>query len=440
MVLRRLGFSVLLLERGRHPRFAIGESSTPFANLLLERIALEFDLPFLRSLAEWGPWQRDFPQLGCGLKRGFSFFAHRPGEPLDLDDRETQLLVAASPNDRVADTHWYRPDFDHFLVQKAQEMGVAYRDQVRLERCRHEAVWRINGAGFSAAARFAIDASGPAGVLARELGIFQEPVRQMPPTRAVFAHFRNVGPLGPFPSGAPYPPEDAAVHHLLEEGWIWVLRFNNGMSSAGAALRAPRVEAPPDEIWRGLLRRYPALKEQFASAELATPFFDAPTLSYRRSAAAAETWALLPATAGFIDPLLSTGFALNLHGILRLGRMFQRGGFNPSGYEAATFLEFDAAAELIGALYRKMNSFQEFAALSLIYFAALSYTEKAWREGQPERASQFLLANDPEFTAVRRRFSAEGATVELAEIARAIAPWDVAGLGDLSRRNHYPAL
>ncbi len=33
-----LGYDVVLLERGTHPRFAIGESSTPLANLSLERI------------------------------------------------------------------------------------------------------------------------------------------------------------------------------------------------------------------------------------------------------------------------------------------------------------------------------------------------------------------------------------------------------------------
>src|SRR6185369_14797622 len=47
MVARRLGFSVVLLERGSHPRFAIGESTSPLANLLLERIAVEYDLPRL---------------------------------------------------------------------------------------------------------------------------------------------------------------------------------------------------------------------------------------------------------------------------------------------------------------------------------------------------------------------------------------------------------
>ena len=37
--LARRGWRVALVERGRHPRFAIGESSTPLANLLLEELA-----------------------------------------------------------------------------------------------------------------------------------------------------------------------------------------------------------------------------------------------------------------------------------------------------------------------------------------------------------------------------------------------------------------
>ena len=31
----------------------------------------------------------------------------------------------------------------------------------------------------------------------------------------------------------PYPPDDAALHHVFEGGWIWVLRFRSGIVSAG---------------------------------------------------------------------------------------------------------------------------------------------------------------------------------------------------------------
>ena len=71
MIARRLGHSVVLLERGRHPRIVIGESSTPLANLLLEELASRYDLPAVRPLSKWGPWQERYPHLPCGLKRGF---------------------------------------------------------------------------------------------------------------------------------------------------------------------------------------------------------------------------------------------------------------------------------------------------------------------------------------------------------------------------------
>src|SRR6266581_6359807 len=81
MIARRLGRSVVLLERGQHPRFAIGESSTPLANLLLEEIARQYSLPRLLPLAKWGTWQKQYAEIACGLKRGFTFYHHKFGKP-----------------------------------------------------------------------------------------------------------------------------------------------------------------------------------------------------------------------------------------------------------------------------------------------------------------------------------------------------------------------
>ena len=139
MSAHQLGFSTVLIERGRHPRFAIGESSTPLANLLLEEIADDFDLPFLRPLSKWGTWQKQLPQIACGLKRGFTFYQHEFDRSFAPDaERRRQLLVGASPNEEVADTHWYRPDFDQNLVQHAQTLGVTYWDETCLTGAERE--------------------------------------------------------------------------------------------------------------------------------------------------------------------------------------------------------------------------------------------------------------------------------------------------------------
>ena len=125
MIARRLGYRVMLLERGRHPRFAIGESASPLAGVLIEQLADRYDLPRLRPLSAFGTWQRAYPDVVCGLKRGFTYFKHETGRRYGpTPDRSNQLLVAASPNDELSDTHWLRSDVDHFLVREAIALGA----------------------------------------------------------------------------------------------------------------------------------------------------------------------------------------------------------------------------------------------------------------------------------------------------------------------------
>src|SRR5215469_8146199 len=76
LLLRRIGRTVAIIERGSHPRFALGESATPLADLVLGDLARRYDLPRIAPLAEYGTWQQSYPELVCGLKRGFSYFHH----------------------------------------------------------------------------------------------------------------------------------------------------------------------------------------------------------------------------------------------------------------------------------------------------------------------------------------------------------------------------
>ena len=199
LALRRRGRRVALIERGRHPRFAIGESTTPLTNLLLEELADRYDLPQIRSFSKWGTWQRTRPDVACGLKRGFTFLFHRLGERFaDGTDHARQLLVAASPNDDVADTHWYRPDFDLALVEHAQTAGAIYLDDVRLEGIRDNGCGMAldgtrHGLAVDITAGFVIDASGPRGFLTTALGTGTAPLRWLPPTRGCSRTSRTSG-------------------------------------------------------------------------------------------------------------------------------------------------------------------------------------------------------------------------------------------------------
>jgi tetracycline 7-halogenase / FADH2 O2-dependent halogenase len=464
MIARRLGYSVALVERGTHPRVVIGESSTPLANLLLEDLCRRYALTSAAPLAKWGSWQRAYPRIGCGLKRGFTFYHHAskpsPRKGSIYDD---QLMVAASPHNEIADTHWYRADFDLLLLEIAQEAGAAYFDLVQIETVRPQArgielTGTRNGQDFLARAGFVIDATGPRGLLHQAFNLEEDSFPNFPSTQALYSHFSGVRTpdSGSAFEGAPYPPEEAAVHHVFDGGWVWVLRFNNGITSAGLAatdeVGARMGLAEGAASWERVVKSLPVLAEQFAGARAEQPFRYIPRLSFLSKQVCGERWASLPSAAGFVDPLLSTGFPLTLLGIERLSEVLASGLESPrlgkalSAYAGKTTSELLATARLVGALYATMDNFPLFRALCLLYFAAASFSETARRLGKPELAQSFLLHDHPHFgersktlidRAIYTRTGSDTATL-IEAILDVIAPIDVAALSRPSPRHWYP--
>jgi FADH2 O2-dependent halogenase len=469
LALRQRGRRVALIERGRHPRFAIGESTTPLTNLLLEELADRYDLPRLRAFSKWGTWQRAHADVACGLKRGFTFLFHDFDAQFADDGRhERQLAVAASPHDDVADTHWYRPDFDFALVRDAEAAGAIYLDDTHLETAgddgaRMTLTGTRGGRPLSVVADFVIDASGPRGFLSRALALGSRPFASLPPTQGLFTHFSDVerwDVVSPPDGTPPYPLDAAALHHIFPGGWIWILRFNNGVTSAGAALTddvAGAIGAADGRAaWERLLPRLPSVNDQFASARPLLPFVHAPRIAYRCDQVAGDRWALLPSAAGVVDPLLSTGFPLTLLGLARLLDVLETTAPGDerraalAAYARHTHDELDVTAALVGALYARMDDPPLFKRLTLLYFAAASYSEAARRLGRPQLAPGFLLHAHPRFgpevracAATARALSKAAGPARTAlfdRIDRAIEPFDTAGLLDRSRHDWYPVL
>jgi tetracycline 7-halogenase / FADH2 O2-dependent halogenase len=467
MIARRLGRSVILLEKDKHPRMAIGESSTPLSNLLLEDLAIRYDLPRLRPLSKWGTWQEAYPNIGCGLKRGFTFYHHQLGDPASPDpDRSRQLLVAASPHDRIADTHWFRSDFDEFLVHEAQDAGVEYLDEIKLDTFVDQGdvvtlSGKRDGLAISIRARFVVDATGPRGFLHRTLNLSEATLPNYPSTQALFNHFSHVKRLDDAhemntSEKPPYPIDDAAVHHIFDGGWIWVLRFNNGITSAGVAATDEafaRLHLADGELaWKSLIESIPALRDQFKHAEPQRTFTHAKRLSFLSGAICGDKWALLPSAAGFIDPLLSTGFPLTLLGIGRLADILANDWCKLTfqdrltTYATQTRRELLATARLLSSLYSNMENFATFTALSLLYFGAASFSETARRLKKPHMASSFLLHDHPTFGPACENLLArvqhcptDKASARIIEdVLCAIEPIDVAGLCNRQRNNWYP--
>lgn len=470
LVLQRAGLRTALIDRGRHPRFVIGESSTPIANLVLKDLCREYNLPNVAPLAKYGTWQATHPRLVSGIKRGFSYFHHEPGQPFIADaDHTTELLVAASSSDQHSDTHWLRQDVDAFLFREAGAAGgVCFEDSevgvitsvghvfnVPLKHGHAENV------PHELRTRFVVDGSGEGRVLAKQLQIEDRTHELRTNSRTVFAHFANatrwkscMESRGFDTAEHPFDCDHAALHHVFDGGWMWQLRFNDETVSAGFVQDLNRSERPnlsASDEWNSWLMRYPSVGEQYAKAIVVRPeggLRSTGRLQRKLAHAAGAWWAMLPNTAGFIDALHSSGIAHTLCGIERLARILIRSLGRADlesqlrDYERCVLGEIELIDLLVSGCFAAMGDFRRFATATMLYFAAATSYERARLASVGEFQPAFLLADDQQWLAVVRRMCdrlREAPSIEPfeQEMAEALRPFNVVGLCDPSLRNMY---
>tara|TARA_R110002095_G_scaffold214664_2_gene207148 strand:- start:1197 stop:2690 length:1494 start_codon:yes stop_codon:yes gene_type:complete len=458
LLLDRIGFSVALIDRGSHPRFAIGESSTPIAGYLLQSLSEQYDLPQFQPFCKYGSWQQSYPGLACGIKRGFSYFSQEPHQSFQAQpDHGSELLVTANLSDALADTHWYRAAVDCFFADEVKKSKVVYLDQTEVSVNRSH-VWEITGVRtgeqIALQAAFLIDATGAVGIVPYALGIKRQ-TEFLTNSTAIYGHFEKVTPWAKVldrchvsRSDYPFDCDHSALHHVLSEGWMWQLRFNNGITSAGFVLAGEQKVESTEQCWRQLLERYPAIASQFEGASLVAPetgLVSTGRLQRGWKMCAGADWALLPHTAGFIDPLHSTGIAHTLCGIERLVAALEKSwGKNAlpqamSDYSNSVQTELALIDALVAGCYRNLSQFNLFAASTMFYFAAATRFEHLrCREGEKPL---FLCADDADFRYVTRAWFSRDPSIQQqtycdsAKISQAIVdaeillkPWNQVGL------------
>lgn len=470
-ILARAGLSVAVIDRRRHPRFAIGESSTPAADLILHDLAQRHHLPELLPLTLFGSWRKTYPQILCGCKRGFTYFWHGDeGGFRPSADHRQELFVTANASAEVADTQWYRPDVDQFLAVIAQDHSAQLFDETDITAIEHPKshfwVLRLerNRNEMQLKAEFLIDASGPAGILPRCLKIENQTALLQTDSSCVYGHWDDL-PLyedtlkadGAQVGDYPFPVDDSAVHHVFRDGWAFQLRFTNGLTSLGSVFvpsHRVNLEMPLEQV---IAHNRPGLAKILASARLAD--FPGELFGIRRmqrlwSTGAGCDWAALPFTVGFVDPLHSTGIAHNLSGIERLTEIL----LTASPAEKAEALEHYSRQVigevrlidlLVSGCYLGLADFRLFSTWSMLYFAAATCFEKH-RFAPSERSTGFLLANDTAFVDLIGRlyhdlqqlinsnwFTEQDINEFQQQVKSAIAPYNHVGLFEPEIPNMY---
>lgn len=407
-LLVKRGLTVAIVDVGTHPRFAIGESSTPLADRTLHQLAVEYGLPQLTPLCRYGTWKRTCPELMCGRKRGFSYFGHGPGNDLTpATISERRMLVAASDSDEYSDTHWLRSDVDMFLFRQAVSLGVIPLENARYRLNLTDEIWSVEGVSgtrrFELRSPFLVDATGAAGVVLNFLKVPSLQQQLMTHSRAIFAHFADVPSVGRLLQASgidtgehPFDCDAAAVHHVLDNGWMWQIRFDDDTLSAGILCDC-RSEVPFD--WKKQIDRFPFLQRQFHSARMIRTsggFVRSGRMQRLASCGAGANWAALPNTVGFIDPLHSTGIAHSLSGVRQLATILSDAAPRQPAlarYSRDVLRELRHVDVLIEGCYAALPNFRLWCAWCMLYFAAATSMEQ---DGHGPGGS-FLLAADSDF-------------------------------------------
>jgi tetracycline 7-halogenase / FADH2 O2-dependent halogenase len=467
-ILQRHGKDTVIIDRASHPRFAIGESTTPTADFLVRHIAERWGLSDLAPLASYGPWKRHYPELHCGKKRGFTYYGHVPNLPFVDDEAHSHsLMVAASSSDEQSDTHWFRSSVDEWLFRKATESGVQGFESTTLHSALYHKVqnnWECildeaNGERTKVCATWIIDASGGSESIGRWLGNSMDSDWMRTRNGAIYGHFRNVAPfatrVSSYERDQPelFDGDDAAQHHVIKDGWLWALRFDHGVTSLGFVLpsdQLPRSMAPVQRqlFWQSLRETYPSISAWMAEAELLESsggLHFSKRLSRCNRLPIGEGWISLPTSFGFVDPLHSTGIAHALSGVTRIADVLlardELAQTKLERYASDVRAELTWLDTLVAICYRGLPSFAHFTGLASFYFAAAIGFERDVVKDPEHWPRGYMLSKDTKLKATAEEMfgrlskSASPPGSLINTLRDSLASWNDVGFLDPKHRN-----
>ncbi len=437
LILGRMGVRVLVIERGAHPRFAIGESTLPTTTLLLRRLAEEHDVPELAEIVHYFGLRR----LGitCYPKQHFWFGYHRAGQP--MSDGEELVLDTVRPP-IGPDVHVLREELDAFLVSRFSKYQVDYSDRTELKAFEYdgkEAVVRLatRDGERDVRAQLVVDASGHASCLGARFGLREKQTRLTTRSRSLFGHFRGVKPLDEAVD-RPYrfrrERDRGTVHHVFDGGWLWVIPFDHGITSVGLQIDPNRFpldrEVDPEVELRSWIDRFPTIRAHLGEMRPIRPLVRTGRVQFSSTRIVGDGFVLTPHAAGFIDPLYSTGLLMSAMFITRFAAIVPRclatGDFSAARFQPVEdhFLtELEHMDRVVGGTFASFRDFQVFRQFWRVY----THSSVLQYFGSAAVGTEFLADNPmlygaafPAWRESTRRMHAlvEDRTRPAAEIAR----------------------
>jgi len=371
-ILSRNGHSVLMIDSGVHPRFAIGESTIPQTSQLITMLAKEFKVPEFQYIGLDSPDAlRLHVTRNCGIKRIFGFAYHRLGEEHQISEAHQFGNIWRDEN------HLFRQDVDAYLLTVALNYGARALQSTQVESVDiDERGVRVTAGGKTYRSRFVVDGTGFRSVLAGKYGLRGQPCEMVSSTRSIFTHVINVKPFEEIVGKLLTQPwASGTLHHLFKRGWFWVIPFNNWegapnpLVSVGVTVD-DRVwpedgSLTPEQEFESFLRLLPSVERQFADTKAVRPWVRTKRIQYSSRRTVGYRYALLSHAAGFIDPLFSRGLINTVENLLSLSRglldALSADDFTETRFEKVDFeakRSFSFADRLVAGAYASWDDFE----------------------------------------------------------------------------------
>lgn len=301
----RPNLRILIIERSTIFDRKVGESTSEVAGCFLTRV-----LGLTQYLAH-----------NHVAKQGLRLWFTRPENDCPGQCSE----VGGGYQSRLPTYQLDRAELDQHLLSLAEKAGCqVWRPAVVREiqlpgEGKNSLLVSHEGQERPVRAKWIVDASGKAALLARKRGTLQSVPDH--PTNAIWARFTGVGDLDSPELAARLPGWREAVrcgrgqatNHLMGYGWwCWIIPLRNGDVSAGLTwdtrLFAPAPGANLAERLQAHLLSHPIGRELFAQAKPVEKDIRAYSgLPYFSSEVMGDGWAAIGDAAGFMDPLYSQG-------------------------------------------------------------------------------------------------------------------------------------
>ena len=287
------GYSTLLVERDKLPRFHVGESLMPESYWIFERLGITHELD----------------KAGFTRKHGVQFVSAK--------DKESAPFIFRDHDDRDCSESWHvkRDVFDKLLYDTAYNRGATCVDETRVldidirKKSPHKVTLKqADGKEVDVVAKVIVDASGQSALIADQLKLreYYDDLKKA----AIWGYFE-----GAQRAGGGNPEVTCILHTESKDAWFWYIPLMDGTVSVGLVADNDfllKRGGSPQQTFETEMKNCPGVSRRLRDATQAGRFHVAKEFSYKTSKQAGDGWVLVGDAGGFIDPIYSTGVYLAL--------------------------------------------------------------------------------------------------------------------------------